>query len=814
MLRKPRERRVMVEHVMTATSGRQTSQEHNDSTRGEQPLTALAHLAAQPFSTLDELIDATLRLISDTTGAQLAMIHRLDGEVIVVTHMHDRIGLGVRPPVTVPRAATFCDRVLATLSPLIVLDADQEPYRHLPGKQLVGTKSYIGVPIVLAGGRVYGTLCAHDRRSLALGPEQVDLLLVLARIVASHLEREEVMQAQGQMASRLAARNADLADAVSKLKALQAITDHIAAQLDLRSLLETVVESAVRLLGAQGGAISLIGPSLDAPRRLTATYNLPESLRNEDIPAGAGLMGQVLAAQGPVIVSRYETLDHPLPHREFHELSPWVAVPIWWQGDIIGTFGIGAGDSGRAFNDRDVELLRLLAKHAAVAIENARLHATARELGAAAERNRLAADIHDTLAQSLLALIFQLRVAKGLARTSPDRAVAELAEAEERARAALEEARRSVWNLSPASLEAGSLVEALQGELAASARAGLPGRLVVTGSTHPLPPESQFALFRVAQEALANARKHAHASEAEIRLNYGLETVTLTVSDNGAGFEPTAVSHRLPRPDHGFGLAGMAQRVKRVGGTLHVISDPAERAGTDVIAAVPYAFPDAAVEPAESPARPTGRAIRVIVADDHPATRSGVIALLEAQPDIVVVGTAANGEEALGLTEALRPDILMIDLRMPKLGGVEAIARLGRLGLPTKAIAVTTFAQDELVLQAMRAGARGYLLKDASAEELATAVRIVHAGGTLLTPAIAQKVAEGLSARERLTPREREVLALLARGLPDKEIAAELRLSVKTANFHVANIIGKLGAQNRADAVRLAFERGLLADGS
>jgi DNA-binding NarL/FixJ family response regulator/anti-sigma regulatory factor (Ser/Thr protein kinase) len=360
-------------------------------------------------------------------------------------------------------------------------------------------------------------------------------------------------------------------------------------------------------------------------------------------------------------------------------------------------------------------------------------------------------------------------------------------------------------------LESGSLVEALQGELAASARAGLPGRLIVEGQARPLPAESQFALFRVAQEALANARKHARASQAELTVDYGPASVSLTISDDGMGFHPDATLPHQHQPDHGFGLSGMARRIQEVGGTLRILSDPATQRGTRIIASVPYAMPGTPVlERSGATAVPV---IRVIVADDHPATRSGLATLLSGQQDIAVVATAANGEEALGLTEALKPDILMIDLRMPKLGGVEAIARLGRLGLPTRAIAVTTFAQDELVLQAMRAGARGYLLKDASAEELATAVRIVNAGGTLLTPLIARKLTEGLASQERLTARERQVLTLLARGLPDKEIAAELRISVKTASFHVANIIGKLGALNRADAVRLAFERGLLTEG-
>ncbi|MCC6790076.1 MAG: GAF domain-containing sensor histidine kinase, partial [Thermomicrobiales bacterium] len=510
-------------------------------------LSAVAALSATPFSTLDEVIDATLQLMSDLVGVKLSMIHRLEGDSIIVSHVHDRIGLGLTPPVTINRTDTFCDVVLANVAPLIVLDADVPPYDEMLGKRIVGTKSYIGVPILLNDHRLFGTLCAHDRRALELGQEEIDLLLVLSRFVASHIERDEALRRQERSAQHLAERNAELAAANQQLRALNAIAESIGATIDLHALLQTVVASAVSLLGVHGGAISLIGESLDAPRRLTATYNLPESVETEAIPARSGLMGQVIAARGPVIVERYDQLDAPLHHTFFHALAPWIAVPLWWGGEIIGTFGLGSGDPHRVFNERDIDSLTQLAKHAAVAIENARLYAASRELGAAEERNRLAAEIHDTLAQSLIALTFQLRTARGFVASSPERATAELAEAEQRTRAALEEARRSVWNLGPASLEAGSLIEALQGEISASERGGLPGRLVVAGTARPLNAETQLALFRVAQEALANARKHAGARQAEVTLDYGLAEIRLTVSDDGRGFDPAAVSARHPR---------------------------------------------------------------------------------------------------------------------------------------------------------------------------------------------------------------------------------------------------------------------------
>jgi signal transduction histidine kinase/DNA-binding NarL/FixJ family response regulator len=779
-------------------------------------LTAVAELVATPFADADAAIDATLTLICDLFGVGLAMVHRLAGDHLVITHACDRLGLDLRLPITIRRQDTFCDLVLAAGTPLVVPDAERDPrFDDLVGKRLVGTRTYLGVPIRLGDGRLFGTLCAHDRRVLQLGSHELAALVILARIIASQLERSEALSMEVQTARHLAQRNAELAEAVGQLHTLHEIVESVSAELDLSSLLERVIASAVQLLGAYAGAISLIGDGPETTRRLTAMHNLPEDLRSRAYPAGAGLMGEVIAARGPVVVARYQDLTTPLTDSIWSALAPWVAVPIWWREEIIGTFGIAANDATRQFGPRDIVLLTQLAAHAAVAIENARLYAASRELGVVEERNRLAREIHDTLAQSLLSLMFQLRSAQSLVAMAPARAVEELTAAEERARAALEEARRSIWNLGPASLAAGNLSGALRGELAALPRTGPAGNLVVSGPARPLPPEAQHALFRVAQEALTNAGRHAGATRIDLTLAYGTETVTLTIEDDGTGFDPEAAARRRTTTSGGYGLISMSERLRLVGGSLAIESLPTRAAGTRVIATVPYegrgAPPGASTVRRPAPSAPP-QPIRVVVVDDHPPVRRGIAALLADQPGIEVVADGADGEDALRLVESLRPDVLVIDLRMPRLSGVEAIARVVHQGGPTRCLAVTIFAQDELVLEALRAGARGYLLKDASGDELAAAVRTVHGGGIAVSPHVAGKLAAGLIAPMRLTGRERDVLTLLSHGRSDKEIAADLGMSVKTANFHVANVLAKLGAQNRAEAVRLAYARGLLDD--
>ncbi len=224
--------------------------------------------------------------------------------------------------------------------------------------------------------------------------------------------------------------------------------------------------------------------------------------------------------------------------------------------------------------------------------------------------------------------------------------------------------------------------------------------------------------------------------------------------------------------------------------------------------------------------------IRILLADDHPIVREGLRAVLETQPDFEVVAEAANGDEVLRLARELRPDIVLLDLEMPVMDGVEAIRRLsGRNEFgttpATRVIVFTAFDNDERIIHAVQAGANGYLLKGAPREEIFKAIRVTMEGGSLLQPVVASKLLrhvgqqrvshapQGNSAQaappyEPLTERELEVLDLLAQGMPNKEIAAQLVISERTAKFHVSSIMGKLGATNRTEAVSLAAQKGLI----
>ncbi len=212
--------------------------------------------------------------------------------------------------------------------------------------------------------------------------------------------------------------------------------------------------------------------------------------------------------------------------------------------------------------------------------------------------------------------------------------------------------------------------------------------------------------------------------------------------------------------------------------------------------------------------------IRVLIADDHAVVRQGLRTFLELQHDIEVVGEAADGEQALDAAAELEPDVVLMDLVMPKLDGVAAIERLRERVPATRVLVLTSFLDEDKMLPAVRAGAAGYLLKDVAPAELVRAIRTVDGGDSQLHPAVAARVLRELSERERdgaraerhgdLTAREREVLALIARGRANKAIAFELGVAEKTVKSHVGNILGKLGLSDRTQAALYAVREGLV----
>ena len=486
-------------------------------------------------------------------------------------------------------------------------------------------------------------------------------------------------------------------------------------------------------------------------------------------------------------------------------------------------------------------------------------------LAVAEERSRLARELHDTVAQALAALVNKLDQV-GEPRT-------EIVEARALAHQALEEMRRAIWGLRPALLEALPLHEALAREVEQMAdEAGLSSRVTLVGQPRPLLPQQEMALFRIAQEALSNTIRHAAARRVRVTLAYAEQDAQLSVEDDGRGFEPAALETiRLPAsatwmpyfeqsastsgagPAGHFGLQSMRERAQLVGGWLKLESAPGQ--GTRVIVTLPYAplagasgaaalppeagtsqpasglsiagllppatqkEPAALPTPLDAPRQttvPAGR-IRVLIVDDHAMTRAGIRRLLENYPDLEIVGEAADGLEALAEAQDLGPKVVLMDRRMAGMDGLEALRQLRASNREVKVLMLSAFEQDEDVLESLKAGASGYVLKDVTPDELASAVRAVARGETLLSPGLTGKLIDrfgrGTSQEQQgaaLTGREQEVLRLLANGLRNKEMARQLQIGERTVTFHLANIYQKLGVTSRTEALSRALELGLL----
>ena len=217
--------------------------------------------------------------------------------------------------------------------------------------------------------------------------------------------------------------------------------------------------------------------------------------------------------------------------------------------------------------------------------------------------------------------------------------------------------------------------------------------------------------------------------------------------------------------------------------------------------------------------------IRVAIVDDQALMRDGFAMILDAQPDMEVVGDAENGRTGVELCQRTRPDVVLMDIRMPVLDGIEATRLIvGSAALPTRVLVLTTFDLDEYVYGAMRAGASGYILKDTPAKDLVAAVRVIARGDALLSPSVTRRLIEEFARRPEagaalaavpgdLTDREREALELLAHGLSNREIAAAMYIGEATAKTHVSRLLTKLGVRDRVQAVVMAYESGLVRPG-
>ena len=416
------------------------------------------------------------------------------------------------------------------------------------------------------------------------------------------------------------------------------------------------------------------------------------------------------------------------------------------------------------------------------------------------ERMRVARELHDAVAHNISVIALQAAGADGIVERDPSRAAEIAALIASVAREALVELERLSRALDAEPDEAPPGLASVDALAERTGAAGLQVELEVDGEPAPLPAGLDLAAYRIVQEALANAYKHAHAGRARVTVHYEPRAVELEVADDGRGPAPVTRT----RNGAGHGLVGMRERAALYGGTLEAGAGPA--GGFVVRARLPIYV-----------------SIRVLIADDQSLVRAGLRLVLEGHDDIEVVGEASNGHEAIFSAGRLKPDVVLMDIRMPELDGLAATRRI-TAEHPARVLVLTTYDLDEYVYDALQAGASGFLLKDTPPAQLVDGIRAVASGEALLAPTVTRRLIEEFSrirparearpaALDELTPRELEVLKLLARGLSNAEIAEALVLGDTTIKTHVTHVLSKLNLRDRVQAVVLAYEVGLVTPG-
>jgi signal transduction histidine kinase/DNA-binding NarL/FixJ family response regulator len=591
-------------------------------------------------------------------------------------------------------------------------------------------------------------------------------------------------------------------DVPARAAGLIAVAEELAGEFALRPLLEQILRRCTELLGCDAGSICSVDEAAGVYRK---EADIGVACNSGAVyPLTEGMTGAVVARRAPLWFARYDDVPggHVAPESRA-TLRGVIGVPLEWRGRIIGVCIVFSRDERRTFGPADAELLRLFARHAAIALANARMHEEAEKLArseaTAAERDRMLAELHDTLAQRLVTVRAHVDNAGRELADGP--AAEQLRQASAIAAEALVEVRLTLLGRAASPLDDRTLEAALRSEVAWAQSTGhLEVRFVSAGTPVPLAGDLSRELMRIAREALTNIVAHAEARTARLGLLYESEAVSLLVQDDGQGFDP-----RSGWQSDRFGLRAMADRASGLGATVDLDSLPGW--GTRIRARFPYTR-----DAGPAPSRP-----RVLVAARQPALRAGLARLLAwTEAGLEIAGEAATAEEAAEACRRLRPEVALVDLSLgldsgagdPATSATAGDGITGQLLAAHEGLAVVGLCDpgreqaDDQVAMAMRAGARGCVDIDVDGPELAQAVVAAARGQAVLSGPMLRQLRRGLRAdevSEPLTSREREVRQLMEQGLPDKIIAERLMLSVKTIEKHAGAVLRKTGARNRTE---------------
>lgn len=470
--------------------------------------------------------------------------------------------------------------VLTAHRPQLIPDAAHDP-RLAPIRAAVRDEGYHSVVLLplVHSNESLGMLALYHESARHYGEDDLELAQTFANQAA------------------IAIKNARLFDTIreraAQLSALYAVATSVSQTLELSQVLNDALDTVLPAMQANVGWIYLLDDEMEG--LMLAAFRAPEGTAAPEpgwLPFGAGLSGSVAASGTAVLLGGTDgNLAVPQLSKLRHPFRSAAVAPLCARGRVVGVLGIATTlPAGRPFTQREADLLNSIGQQMGIAVENARLYDESREVAVLAERNRLAREFHDTLVQDLAGIVLQLEAAERLATRQPARTAATLERARKLARRSLEEARRSLWNLRPTPLEHLSLAQALRqatGRL--DEQDGLCAVFTMGGDERRLPPHVELNLYRIAQEALTNVRKHAQAGQVTVALDFGPENVQLTVSDNGRGGADGHVATGKQDGNGlvGWGVRGIQERALLLGGELQLASPPGQ--GTRLTVVVPLA---------------------------------------------------------------------------------------------------------------------------------------------------------------------------------------------------------------------------------
>ncbi len=458
--------------------------------------------------------------------------------------------------------------------PIQVADAESDPTMAelRPLVQAEGYRSLLAVPLLTPHAPA-AVLVVYRLQVHPFNAEEIDMVVSFANQAAMALEN----------ATLFARTDEELQRQVRSLKALNQVTLTASQSLVLDDVLSNALDAVVQVVHADAAWICLVENG-DAPLRLRAQRGLSSvpSTQDDGGETGPGLGGWVARTGQALVVDDVRGDERLGPAALDEGLRSLVAVPLCAKDAIVGVLG-AAARTDRHFAAGEVELLSAVGSQIGIAVENARLYHHSRQAAVLEERNRLAREIHDALAQGLTGILVQLEATERLAGRRPEQALASLQRAKDLARRSLQEARRSVWGLRPSSLEDLTLTEALQARVVMLRDEGhITASFGVSGRRRSLSPDVELNLFRIAQEALNNIQRHAGAETVHVQFDYGHAHLRLIIEDDGVGL-PDLIGAADAEGLAGLGLLGMKERAALLGGQLEISSQPGQGVRIEVI---------------------------------------------------------------------------------------------------------------------------------------------------------------------------------------------------------------------------------------